>query len=199
MHPRKAVMSICKKSPRAFTLIELLVVIAIIALLASLLLPAVTRAKDRGYVAKCASNLKQIHVALVLYAQRNNDSFPTGFATGSTYKTASKGLFVTNMSEFLSNSNVCFCPGDKTLKASVDWQKGNFSYYYMHVAGDSTTNHTLADNTQALLMSDPWTSTSWSTGAVASTHLNGFNALFIAGNVKFFSNLSNVQTNLDMR
>ncbi len=192
-------MSLNQLRHRAFTLIELLVVIAIIGILASLLLPAVSRAKDRGNVARCASNLHQLHVALVLYAQQNNDYFPQGFATGQTYKTTAKTPFVNNMSDFITNSNVCYCPGDKTLKASKDWSMGNFSYYYMHVAGDSSTNHMVTDNAQALLMSDPWTSTTWSTGAVSSTHLNGFNALFVGGHVKFYPNASNIHSNMILR
>ena len=71
-------------SRRAFTLIELLVVIAIIAILAAMLMPVLSRAKQQAQGALCLNNGKQLMVALHLYTSDNNDFYPPNPDDGNT-------------------------------------------------------------------------------------------------------------------
>jgi len=64
----------CRRA--AFTVIELLVVIAVIAILAALLLPVLSKAKERARQAQCASHLRQIAMATLSYADDHRDTFP---------------------------------------------------------------------------------------------------------------------------
>ena len=88
----------------AFTLIELLVVIAIIAILAGLLLPAITKAKERGRQARCISNVKQISSLVFMYATDKGRILP------SPSDPMKISLVLTN---YLKDTTIYECPSDR--------------------------------------------------------------------------------------
>jgi len=149
--------SLMTTSHRAFTLIELLVVIAIITILAALLLPALAAAKVKAKSAACQSNLRQVGLAMHVYASENGGIIPFGPkagaftspmnlypSTGAPTSLISLGsgapvaLGLLLGQQLAAQPKVLFCPGrDQPMDAdtqltNVGVRQAVCSYYYRH-------------------------------------------------------------------
>ena len=107
------------QSKRGFTLIELLVVIAIIAILAAILFPVFAQAREKARQTSCTSNLKQVGIALMIYTQDYDETFPTSWAKGFV---GDANFFV---QPYMKNTKILLCPSKTVSTAAANTACGS--------------------------------------------------------------------------
>ena len=108
------------RSP-GFTLIELMVVIAIIAILAAILFPVLARARAKAAQTSCLSNVRQISLAMLMYANDYDNRFPLvrGSASGPIFLSS----WIDTIQPYTNNLQIFICP--HSSGTSVDWRTNN--------------------------------------------------------------------------
>jgi prepilin-type N-terminal cleavage/methylation domain-containing protein len=127
----------CRKDS-GFTIMELLVVIATVAILAALLLPAISRVKAAGKRAECLNNLRQIGFGIHLYAGDNSDTLPAASnVTGDTMSTNDCGIFYKRLIKSYVGLHGPSSPQDKLFACPAD----TFYYDWPTLAQEARSLH----------------------------------------------------------
>ena len=170
--PRKAVRGSHGNRER-FTLIELLVVISIIAILAAMLLPALSLARERSRRVKCMAHIREIGTALRLYSGDNDAQFPEG--------NNAEGLNKLLLLNYMSTNKFFLCPSvtrEETPAGALD--NGHLDYVYLGIFTEKQCS------TETALGADR---------TVAENHHKYGNVLFGDGHAKGFGNSGWAQVN----
>lgn len=125
------------RNSKAFTLIELLVVVAIIAILAGLLLPALGRAREKGRQAACLSNLRQIALAVGMYASDNGARLPVLSFTDLDNQWRHQYAQIGMLSPYMKSLGVFHCPSAHQSEWDPSWQ----AYYCTNINGSTVCTH----------------------------------------------------------
>ena len=172
---------------KGFTLIELLVVIAIIGVLAGILLPVLSRTRESSRRTQCMSNIKQIGMGLIMYANENNEQFPSD----TTTVPASPAMRSLNLlyDTYVSDNKFFNCPSDTLVtgatNAGMSVSTADDSFKPDECSYGYDRSHTSADDADVALVADrppvPFIPTASSTNHKG----RGQNVVYVDGHVEF--------------
>jgi|GEM_PF-2027568 len=176
------------KSQKGFSLVELLVVIVIVAILASLLLPALIRAKKIAEGVPDISNMKQLYEALIMYQSDENDQYPVTYNLVRPY-TDSDAIFASKMDTGripFKDGKWCAVPFYWGEGGREDMQESDFkmSYGYLrNMFPDSSIGLFLKEvqKPNVGLFADPWAGDESNDGISDTSSLNGQSLAAISG------------------
>lgn len=123
MHHPSIVRRLFKGSARGFTLIELLVVVAIMVLLMAVLIPSLQKARRQAARVACASQLKQVGLGLLIYAQENGGWFPRTYYAAPNILLSEGGSFYRpdNIMGYIPTPKMLRCPAQSPALATSGW------------------------------------------------------------------------------
>ncbi len=197
---------------RGFTLIELLVVIAIIAILAAILFPVFAKAREKARAASCLSNVKQISLGLMMYAQDYDERLPGTYQKNGQAGDWPLHKWAASVAPYVKNAQIFECPSDNAANDYGEPSVGPMSYAANnYVMPDSRGNFNskigeITHPAETLLIFDAWYAQrycargNWSgdpvcfarprgikpDGVNESLHNDGFNAALCDGHAKWF-------------
>ena len=198
---------------RGFTLIELLVVIAIIAILAAILFPVFAKAREKARQSSCLSNIKQLGLAFLQYAQDYDERLPAGMGYWTPYVVqpgADRGdnPWIRNIYPYLKNGQVAVCPSGTPFSSGInDWpamtEVPTMSYganmrlnrVALGVVAEPASCYMISDDNNSYVYLYP-SITALQAGAydwptqlpkVAARHNDGMNFCFVDGHAKWLS------------
>ncbi len=201
-----------RTKPQGFTLIELLVVIAIIALLAAILFPVFSRARENARKSSCMNNMKQLALGFLQYTQDYDESLPSVWNTGSGVNKPGGWTFYTaydtagynsvfdvkrgSVFPYIKGAQVYICPSDTTGKK--EGQSYGMNACLAQAAADPHLGRNLSEfqkvSSWMMISEEAYAGVGSSTNdgyvdltdPVTIRHLDGINVAFLDGHVKFY-------------